>query len=91
MEIQTTSIASNSNVRRACFLPSDSGWLAPAPEEISIALERAGMTIDEFANLMQIDNNYARSWIDVGHKVPYAAWSVLCICAGYGQIWRWIS
>jgi len=51
-------------------------------------LLQAGMSIQEFAEFMDVDLNYAKSWLETDHKVPYALWCVLCTCAGYGQIWR---
>jgi DNA-binding transcriptional regulator YiaG len=91
MEMQATYKITPCSLRRECLLPIASGWVAPNANELAFVLSQAGMSIRDFAVLMGVDQNYANSWLETGHKVPYALWSVLCICAGYGQIWRWKS
>ncbi|MBU9818615.1 hypothetical protein J1782_01755 [Rahnella sp. BCC 1045] len=91
MEMQTVYEVTPCSLRKECLLPVSSGWVAPNKTELSFVLKQAGMSIQEFALLMDVDQNYAKSWLETDHKVPYALWSVLCVCAGYGQIWRWKS
>ncbi|WP_159282667.1 XRE family transcriptional regulator [Rahnella variigena] len=91
METQASYQISPPPLRRECLLPHASGWVAPNVKEIAFVLHKTGLSIEEFASLMDIDHNYARSWLEGNHKVPYALWSLLCFSAGYGQIWRWQS
>lgn len=44
-------------------------------------LLQAGMSIQEFAALMDVDQNYAKRWLETDHKVPLRAMvCVLYLC-----------
>ena len=62
-------------------------WTPPSPGEIRAALQAAGWTGEGFAKVIGINPRTVRRWLGGDVDIPYAAWAVLCIAAGWGVIW----
>lgn len=63
-------------------------WAPPTPGEIRAALQAVGWTGEGFAKTIGINPRTARRWLSGEVNIPYAAWAVLCVAAGWGNIWQ---
>lgn len=63
-------------------------WISPDGHEIKGALQQAGWSGVHFARVLGVDPRTARRWTGNEKTIPYAAWAILCVEAGYGRIWN---
>lgn len=63
-------------------------WVAPTSEEVRSALSSAGLSGEAFSRMVAVDGRTVRRWTLGEKTIPYAAWCLLCLEAGYGAIWK---
>ena len=76
------------SIRGACLQRADAGWVPPSGEEIKAALQLAGWSGLELSRRVNVDGRTVRRWTLDERDIPYAAWCVLCVEAGFGEIWK---
>lgn len=86
-------------IRAACLAPYSEGWPQPEPAEVREVLRIANLTGSEAAlkvGLKKSGGRTVRRWTAGAVEgstaeavpIPYAAWAILCECAGLGLIWH---
>jgi hypothetical protein len=78
------------NVRPECRQPAET-WTPPTGEEIREVLRLAEFTGGKAAKMLGLGtkgDRTVRRWISEDTRIPYAAWALLCDCAGLGRIWK---
>lgn len=75
-------------IRSDCLKPVLKGWSHPSGMEIKAALSMAGWSGEEMARRLSVDGRTVRRWTGDDKQIPYAAWCVLCLEAGLGEIWK---
>ncbi len=75
------------SVRKECFNNAHK-WIAPSADEIKFVLSQATLTTASFAKMINEDHCIVDAWLTSNISIPYSAWCLLCISAGYGQIWK---
>lgn len=63
-------------------------WVAPTGEEIKLALSMAGWSGEGFSRLIGVDGRTVRRWTSNEKSIPFSAWAIVCLQAGYGRIWE---
>jgi len=77
-------------IRESCLQPATS-WEQPTGEEVREVLRLAGFTGGQAAKVLGLSNKgdrTVRRWVSCESDIPYAAWALLCDCAGLGAIWK---
>jgi len=72
---------------RAVCLYERKEWTEPTAGEVRTALKMASWSGEEFSRRLGLDSRTVRRWTLGEKPINYAAWCVLCVQAGLGQIW----
>ena len=75
-------------IREDCLRRFKDGWAVPTGDEVKAALSMAGWTGVELSRRVGVDPRTVRRWTGDEKPIPYAAWCVLCVEAGLGEIWK---
>lgn len=71
-------------VRREARLPfSDPAYTPPKPDEVRALLRKAGWTGSQAAAVVGVDGRTIRKWTGGEREIPYSAWRLLLIEAGF--------
>lgn len=71
-------------VRREARLPySDPDYSPPTPNEVRALLRKAGWTGSQAARRAGVDGRTIRKWTGGERDIPYSAWRLLLIEAGF--------
>ncbi len=77
-------------IRNECLQPAES-WAQPKGEEVREVLRLAGFSGSKAARVLGLGatgGRTVRRWVGDDSPIPYAAWALLCECAGLGIIWK---
>lgn len=81
---------SEQKIRTECLAPAHK-WKQPTGEEVREVLRLSGLTGAKAARTLGLSlkgDRTVRRWVGENSPIPYAAWAILCDCAGLGQIWK---
>jgi DNA-binding transcriptional regulator YiaG len=81
------SYQSRVSIRPDCLMAA-SAWTCPQPEEVKCALSMAGWSDSQAASILGLPKETVQAWLDGRLAIPYAAWCLLSIEAGLGEIWK---
>lgn len=88
MEHEAIYQVTNEAQPRDSTLQPVSRWSPPEGGEIKGVLQRAGWSGVHFSKVLGIDPRTVRRWTGDEKFIPYPAWAILCVQAGYGLIWN---
>lgn len=74
-------------VSKECFCPAKY-WKEPNHQEVKYVLAQANINEKDFADQVNVSKSDVQSWLTGAQYVPYSVWCMLCLMAGYGEIWR---
>lgn len=88
MEHEAIYQVTNETPPRESTLRAIEQWSPPEGGEIKGMLQRAGWSGVQFSKVLGIDPRTVRRWTGDEKTIPYPAWAILCVQAGYGPIWN---
>lgn len=74
------------DVRPQC-LCAYADWIEPSVDEVRAVLKMSGWSGEEFSRRVGVDGRTVRRWTLGEKPITYAPWCVLCVHAGFGNIW----
>ena len=83
-------MTNEANIRPECLRPAER-CTQPTGEEVREVLKFAGFTGAKAAKVLGLGpkgDRTIRRWSGEETPIPYAAWAILCDCAGLGAIWK---
>ncbi|MGP5477597.1 helix-turn-helix domain-containing protein [Pseudomonas helleri] len=77
-------------IRSECLIERKN-WIEPTSNEVRAALKMAGWSGEELSRRIGVDSRTVRRWTLGEKPINYASWCVLCVQAGFGEIWMFAS
>lgn len=75
-------------VSKECFCAAKY-WHKPNHQEVKYVLAQSNLNEKDFAVLVNVSDSDVQSWLTGTQNIPYSVWCLLCLMAGYGEIWRY--